>query len=272
LGLFFFFVLCCGGDLDTTATARSNRSHASGSNSISGSLDLFAMPRQPLLPIIRRNPGGQFDIGTHALGLRPELELVVAKCLMAWPPAEAEMALLLAPLLGADESEAVLAVFHSLRRSSAQRDAISEAGRITLHDTDRELLNAILNAHKSIESERNALTHGHFGIYTHLLDGLVWMETKDYVDFKARMDLANEVFTDKTRDKFYSNLFVYRKQDLEKIFDDINEIAHIWHAFISYLRSQPPQRAELYRQLCDRKHIRPELEKLRREKTPPARS
>jgi hypothetical protein len=131
------------------------------------------MPRQPLLPIIQQNPGGRFEIGTHSLGQRPELEELIAKCLMAWPPTEAEMALLLAHLLGAGQSEAVLAVFHSLRRSSAQREAISEAARVSIGETERELLSAIMNVHKSIEGERNALTHGHFGIYTNLADGIV---------------------------------------------------------------------------------------------------
>lgn len=228
------------------------------------------MPRQPFLPILRGMPGGQFDIGTHALGQRPEMELLVSHCLMAWPPTEAEMALLLAHLLGVTASEPVLAVFHSLRRSSAQRDAISEAGRAVLDPIDRELLSAILNVHKSIESERNALTHGHFGIYTNLADGILWMETKAYVDFKARMELQYQPFTDDVRDALYSTLSVYRKPDLETIFADIKEIADIWHKFIAYLRAgSPPQHAELYRQLCDRRHIRPELEKLRRERTPP---
>lgn len=180
------------------------------------------------------------------------------------------MALVLAQLLGTAQSEAVLTVFHFLRRSSAQHSAILEAARVTLNAPDRELLSAILNAHKSIETERNALTHGHFGIYTNLPDGLVWMETKDYVDFKARMELANQSFTNKVKDALYSNLYVYKKRDLEKIFEDIKEIADIWHKFTRYLRTSPPLRAELYRQLCDRRHIRPELEKLRREKTRPA--
>jgi hypothetical protein len=189
---------------------------------------------------------------------------------MAWPPAEAEMALLLAHLLGAEQSEAALAVFQSLRRSSAQRDAISEAARIALIPTDQELLNAILNVHKSVESERNALTHGHFGIYTNVQDSIIWMETKTYVDLKARMELVNQAMTEELLEKLYSNVYAYKAPDLEKIFTDIKDIADIWYKFILYLRSYPPIRAESYRQLCDRPRIAQELVKLRREKTPPA--
>jgi hypothetical protein len=228
------------------------------------------MPRQPFAPIVQRNPGGQVDVGTNALEKRPELEILIAHCLMAWPPAEAEMALLLAQLLGVSESEAALAVFQSLRRSSAQRDAIAEAARVTLGADSRELLDAILSAHKIVETDRNDLTHGHFGIYSNLPDGIIWMGTKDYIDFKARMELAQAVFTNETKLALYSNTYVYKKPDLERIFSAIKEIASIWHDFILYLRAQSPlQRAGLYRQLCDRKPIARELDLIRRKRTPP---
>jgi hypothetical protein len=90
---------------------------------------------------------------------------------MIWPPAEAEMALVLGLLLGA-ENAAAMAVFQSLRRSSSQREAIAEAGKIRLPPSDQDLLNAVLNVHKSIEAERNALAYGHFGMYSELKDSL----------------------------------------------------------------------------------------------------
>jgi hypothetical protein len=227
------------------------------------------MGRQPFAPFRKRNPGGSLDVGTHALRQRPELESIIANCLMAWPPAEAEMALILAHLLGAGESEAALAVFHSLRRSSAQRDAISEAARFTLDDRSRELLNAILAIHKSIEDDRNDLTHGNFGTYSKLPDGILWMGTKAYVDLKTRLELANQVFTDELREETYERMFFYIKDDLERIFANIKEIAAIWNDFQKYLRSQPPLRDAIYGLLCAKPRILQELENQRRKKMPP---
>jgi hypothetical protein len=232
------------------------------------------MPRQPFLPFILQNRGGQLNVGTHALQQRPELELLIANCLMAWPPAEAQMALLLAYLLGADQSEAALAVFHSLRRSSAQRDAISEAARITLSDTDQELLAAILNAHKRVEAERNALTHGHFGTYSLLLDGILWMDTKTYTDVRARVELAHQVTSEHFLERMYGKTYVYKKPDLAAIFDDVKDIADVWDKFLQYLRFRQtlPLSVGLRRQLCDRPRIAQELEILRRRNIPPAQS
>jgi hypothetical protein len=173
------------------------------------------MPRQPLGPFVDRNPGGVYQVGTHALGLRPELELIIAKCLMSWPPTEAEMALVLAQLLGVSESEAVMAVFHSLRRSSSQYQAISEAARVVIaSERDRNLLNAILAVYKSIENDRNDLTHGHFGIYTLLENGIIWMDTKTYVDFKGKMELHRRPITSEITNELKSKLFCYKKPDL----------------------------------------------------------
>jgi hypothetical protein len=184
------------------------------------------MPRQPLAPFIERNPGGRFDVGTHAIRQRPDLELLVANCLMAWPPTEAEMALLLAHLLGVDQSVAALAVFHSLRRSSAQRDAISEAARVTLNGADQELLSAIFNAHKSVEGERNALTHGHFGIYSNLQDGIIWMDTKTYVALKASWSFNSNHSRIKSKTR-YIQIFMFTKNRTLKEYLRTSRISQI---------------------------------------------
>lgn len=134
------------------------------------------MPRQPFSPIRKRQPGGKVSVGNDIPGRMPELDALIGRCLMIWPPAEAEMALVLGLLLGA-ENAAAMAVFQSLRRSSSQREAIAEAGKIRLPPSDQDLLNAVLNVHKSIEAERNALAHGHFGMYSELKDSLLWMAT-----------------------------------------------------------------------------------------------
>src|SRR5215467_2958722 len=120
------------------------------------------MPRQPLLPFVKSHGRGQIDVGTHCLRTRPELEAVIGNCLMAWPPVEAEMALVLVGLLGVRESEATLALRHTLWGSSVQYEAITEAARYTLDDRGRRLLNALLANHEIAEEDRADLAHGHF--------------------------------------------------------------------------------------------------------------
>lgn len=181
------------------------------------------------------------------------------------------MALLLGQLLGTGNA-AALAVFQHLRRSSAQRDAISEAANATLDSTDRELVSAVLDAHKIIEAERNALTHGHFGTSSKLPDALIWMNTNDYVTVRVEMTLSSPVpqWDDQKHMDLLSRIWVYRKPDLSSIFDEVREIADIWFNLIQYLRyvAGTNARAGKYRQLCDRPHIARALAKLRQKNTP----
>lgn len=230
------------------------------------------MPRQPYLSVVNRARGTRYDIGTHCIGQRPELEKLIGACVMSWPFIEAEMAVLLGVLLKAD-NPAALAVFQSLRRSSAQRDAIAEAAKVALNERDQELLGAILSVHKATEAERNALVHGHFGTADNLPDAFIWQNTTDYVLFRASMTISREGTLDDARvGRLLSTMYVYRKADLEAIFAEISELAQVWHDLTRYLTHKLPADARVhgqaYSQLCGQSRIAQELENIRRKNNP----
>jgi hypothetical protein len=225
------------------------------------------MPRQPFAPIRRKYPGGNIQIGASAIGQLPEFETVIAQCLMSWPVVESEMALLLGQLLGIN-SEAALAVFETLRRSTAQRDAISAAAAIVLDSQDLELLTAMLDVHKSIEAERNSLAHGHFGIFDKKPDILLWITARDYILLKAKLHLAHVVATTALMDDFASRLSFFRLDDLRKIFESIDYCGHMWPMGVNWLRTRQPQRDQLFRQLCDQPRIAQALATLRQKNSP----
>lgn len=244
--------------------ARSKRAQASGRNSF---LDEFsAMSRQPFYPFLKRHPGGQLQIGNHILGKRPELEVIIGNCLMAWPIVEAELGLALGQLLGIN-NEAALAVFQTLRRSTAQREAVWAAAEATLGIKDKELFAAMLDVHKSIEANRTMLSHGHFGIYEFLPDGIVCATTRAYVRLKAKLHLANMNFSDAINREFLDDVSFFKKKDLEAIREEIFYCGNMWVEAIRWLRSKPPRRDELYLQLCDQPRIQQALAKPRRENT-----
>jgi hypothetical protein len=236
------------------------------------------VPRQPFRLVVPEAPGRHIDVGTHAIGQRPELEAIVCKCLIAWPSVEGEMAMVLGQLLGAQHAPA-LAVFQSLRRSSSQREAISEAAAVALtDDVDHELLTATLNVHKAVEAERNAFAHGHFGCCNTFPDGLLWMSTGDYIQFRASRTLSVDVppYGEKEHAALLATIFVYRKDDLEQTYADIKDQATIWFLMTTYLqfasKGDATRCAEVYRQLCDRPRIAQELDRFRRGKILPTQT
>jgi hypothetical protein len=248
------------------------------------------MPRQPFLRLVHVMPIPHFELGTRCIGQRPELEHLIGQCLIAWPHVEAEMTTLLGQLLGVD-SEPALAVFQSLRRSTAKSDALSQAAKKALKEpADALLFNAILNVHKSVEAERNALAHGHFGYSKNLPDGILWMNTADYLASRVRTGVRGETrYYEKDIKALLASMSAYRADDLKKILAEINDMAHIWVEMIGYLRlatpdvklmenlrlppdTQKAERDRVYRQLCDRPRVRRELDRLRRENSPKARA
>jgi len=224
------------------------------------------MPRQPYRIYSASQPAG-IDVGANALGKRPHLESLVGHCLMAWPHVEAEMALALGQIMGANNA-AVIAVFQQIRRFSNQQEIFEEAARATLGSTDQELIHAILIAHKSAESERAALAHGHFGVADTVPDGLIWMNTVDYVAIRVVLTLKQErQLSEAQLDELASKLSVYKEADLVSLRESIKALAWVWHDLIRYLQtSDETRRAELYRELCERPQVRSVLTQLRSKK------
>lgn len=83
--------------------------------------------------------------------------------------------------------------------------------------------------HESVEKERNALAHGHLGVYSLLPDGILWLSTKDYLPFKARIILKQGAsHTPERREWLNSRLSFYQADDLNAIADDIDTMGWIW--------------------------------------------
>jgi hypothetical protein len=225
------------------------------------------MPRQPFHPVFVSNGGGTIEFG-HTVGQRPELEAIIGNSLIAWPTVEAEMALLLGQLLGI-VSEATLAVFQTLRRSTAQRAAVWAAAQHNSDEAGRELIAAVLDVHTAIEKERTALAHGHFGYYDKVPDIILWTNTVSYVQLKAKVFLANVPMTDQHKLELIKEVYFYRREDLEEIHKSIQYCGRMWVDTIVWLKTFPPRRDELFRLLCDQPRIQQALE-IRRQKNNPS--
>jgi len=133
----------------------------------------------------------------------------------------------------------------------------------------------MLNVHKATESERNALVHGHFGTVSTLPDAFIWQETNDYVLLRTYL-ISHGAKWDKARhEQLLPTIWVYRKPDLEKLYEEIKELAQLWHELTIYLKiaiTDPEERDAAYNRLCGRSRIAQELENIRRKNNPSAQS
>jgi hypothetical protein len=176
-------------------------------------------------------------VGALVLKERPEICARIGKVVAIWGQVDNEMGNLLGILLGT-ESEATLEVFLSLRRSSNQRDALASAARFTLKGRDFDTFSAILKVYGSLESQRNALAHGCFGICPDDESLLFWIDIKHHVHFQAEIlsrELRGEIADDRHK-RLKENMFVYRLADLDTLYDDMEDFWWATFYFNGYLR------------------------------------
>jgi hypothetical protein len=228
------------------------------------------MPRQPLPKNRRRSA---YSIASLGMERRPELAGLVGQCLMHWSNIELQMALLLGVLLNAS-NEAAVAVYLSLRAGRVRQDALNAAANAVLRGEVFELYRAIVDFHTSVETQRNDLAHGCFGVMEDIPEAVLWMEARHVADFM--LDFWNKIEhstptgppiptsqqeRDQIQQQNLNRMFVYRKKDIETLLIDIERLWRTLGSFIYYLRnSRPPP---IYQKLCDEPHVKLALANIR---------
>ena len=140
------------------------------------------MPRSPLMKtpevraMLREHPDNRPAISFGKLWIKskPEHCRVIGECLMAWTEIDMYLGVLLAVIMQAN-TDTTIAVFSTIRRSSARNEAIEKAASHALHYTDYQLVKALLMYVSTVEKARNDLAHGFWGISHEIEDGLAWI-------------------------------------------------------------------------------------------------
>ena len=115
---------------------------------------------QPYLPTFKKY---HYVIGANQVQARPLLSAKITECVSLWSYVENEIGGLFGILLET-ESQAAQAVFTVLRRWSNQRAAIDAAANQRLNGNDLHAYKALIAEYGSLETQRNSLVHGCFGI------------------------------------------------------------------------------------------------------------
>jgi hypothetical protein len=182
-----------------------------------------------------------YAMGHATHSTRPEHVALIGECLILWPRVESQMATLLAAIMRA-QNDTSIAVYLSLRRNTSRDDAILKAAQFSLDASGIEMLEAILLHSRSLEAERNALSHGHWGMCDQIADGILWASAEDIVlfaiDWKAKLIKdAKKRYSGKEFDEFREKIYVYNKRDLISLRKDISLLVEIIGHFQSYVAS-----------------------------------
>jgi hypothetical protein len=193
------------------------------------------MPRQPYLPVYQDQ---SYVVGALVLKDRDDLAAPIGKIIALWSHVDNEIGTLFSLLMGT-QSDAALAVFLTLRRSSNQRDALTAAAQFKLSADDLTIFNALMKVYGSLEVERNTLAHGCFGRCDEDPTLLYCIEIKHNVHFIVET-LSRETRGDFSTDRharLKEHLYVYRKADLDKLYADMESFWWAGFYFNGYLRN-----------------------------------
>jgi hypothetical protein len=201
-------------------------------------LGKIVMPRQPLPVKFHSGPWG---FGPFLINVeRPEHVSIIGQCMTVWPAVLHQMGVILGVLIGGD-SEAAVAIFSTLQNARARRDVLNAAAELRLSDRRRDLFDAILTVVASAEKERNSLAHGCFGSSAAIPDGILWIESNKFGTWNVGTILKDTQITSDDHKELAQHIYVYKKTDLQDIYEQIRETWAITYEFLDYVRYPPPR-------------------------------
>jgi hypothetical protein len=138
---------------------------------------------------------------------------------------------------------------------------------------NKELLAAFIDITRATEKHRNALVHGHYGHTDEVSDGILWMNTNDYVHYVVEGRINARKMTDELKHEICSNVYVYNRTVIIAIYDEIVSLGQLWFYFVDYLKVDSLNEINRdiidkeYRRLCDQSRIAKALVILRQRNT-----
>ena len=156
-------------------------------------------------------------------------------------------------LLLGTESDAAFEVFPLLRRANNQERALKAAAKYTLSGQELTAFKAVMNVHKSLETERDYLAHGCFGVCPDDPSLLFCIAVKHHVHFQTETlsKVSKGEFAAERHARLKKNLYVYRPTDLQRLYEDMEQFWRAIFYFNGY-RREPKNagRAAEFQRLC----------------------
>jgi hypothetical protein len=197
---------------------------------------------------IKRHGNGPFQLTPGAIEKYPALAAKLGLVTSNWAYVDAEIQLLLVPMLGA-RAELVAAIYRAIR-SDLSRDALIQAvAERELFGVDLDLFHVIWKLGKSPNDQRNAVAHGVWGIADDIADALVMLNPLDSLESSASTEALAEKLKHATRDELATilptitsripeNLMVYRANDFDALNGEIIRVYRYLSRFRGLLVTQ----------------------------------
>jgi hypothetical protein len=206
------------------------------------------------VPFLPKFGGHRYAIGFEALRERPKLAAALGECIGVWSYVDNEIGGLFGILLGTS-SPAAHRVFVTLRRWANQQECLSAAAEGTLSATEMSLYRGLITEYKGLESERNELAHGCFGICPDDEALLFVINVRHHVLWQADIipKHLQGIMPPDSHEGLKKEMKVYTLTELETLHSRMEQLWWDLFYFNGYLREpQNDRRGEEFRVVFDR--------------------
>jgi hypothetical protein len=215
------------------------------------------MHRHPLLPIYEK---AGIALGPGFIDTRPHVAAAIIRCITLWSEVDLQFARSLAEMLGAT-AEPTAAIFLAVPNWQQER-VLTAAAEAVFDDKTLALFRAIIKLGKKYADERNDLAHGIFGKSDQILDGVLWIRSKDRISHMIDVSKksASGDITVSDHHAIRQKIYVYELADLERLAAEMTDYHRLVYDFIPLIsQAEGPSRDERYRQLCERPDVQAEI-------------
>jgi hypothetical protein len=191
---------------------------------------------QPYLPHFKSK---RYSVGPNFIGQRPKLAGAITACMSLWAYVDNELGGLFGILLGTS-SPAAYNVFLALRRWSNQRDALNGAASAVLTADELVVYNGLIREYGRLETDRNTLGHGCYGVCPEDEDLLLLIKVEQHVMWQADIlpRLQAGEMLPAPNQGLEERLVVYSLNEIERIRDQMEKVWWGFFHFNGYLRDR----------------------------------
>jgi hypothetical protein len=206
-------------------------------------------------PYIPKFAGKRYSVGFQALRQRPAFAEKIGHCVGLWSYVDNELGKLFGILIKSD-SEAAHRVFLVLRRWAHQQEALNAAAEGHLAGDEHATYRSLIGEYRGLESLRNDLAHGCFGICPDDEDLLFVIKVEHHVRWQADIlpKHLQGIIPDDSHQGLKENMFVYNMKDFEALNRRMTELWWDMFYFNGYLRDRTnPRRYAEFRKVFERR-------------------
>ena len=200
----------------------------------------------PIHPIVKLRKKYTILLDPEALIERPEVAMWIAQCIANWSWVESSTGSLFVNLLGTNLPTGA-ALYNDMASALSKDRALRSVALSSLTQEEYTLLGALLKLRESHQRARDRLAHWYWGVCAELDDGLVLVDPRYLIQYKANVLHLNDKNQPKSTEFDVNKIYAVRVKDLKEDTKKFAEFAKLTFKFADLVAEKDQRKREQQR-------------------------